>query len=278
VPLHARSIKKPLKGEKKVHCKGVQYHHSLPFCFPFPCLFFISKENKCVICLLKLWYFFWSGMCFLQNTPEKWNSVLSLKEYYKTWRFRSLCSKVKYSAWQITDLELTTLDLLNLSNWTLWNCIEKPNQIWLAYICVLLPSFLGSVLHAHVYFEIVFISLFTASQAVSKLAAVRLNKCAGHIFQNSAKITPFVLLQRLDSLPNFPVCRPILQSLWQNCSYGHLSNPNDIISLAEHDVVMYSLMRFPCIVHISAFSAVHWMCSHGFCQPSSRNICPLNDF
>jgi hypothetical protein len=49
---------KTLNGEKKVHCKGVQYHHSLPFCFPFPCLFFISKENKCVICLLKLWYFF----------------------------------------------------------------------------------------------------------------------------------------------------------------------------------------------------------------------------
>lgn len=128
MPLHARSIKNHSKGKKKFI---VKYHHSLPFCFPFPCLFFISKENKCVICLLKLWYFFWSGMCFLQNTPEKWNSVLSLKEYYKTWRFRSLCSKVKYSAWQITDLELTTLDLLNLSNWTLWNCIEKPNQIWL---------------------------------------------------------------------------------------------------------------------------------------------------
>jgi len=68
-------------------------------------------------------------MCFLQNSPEKWNSVLRLKEYYKTWRFKSLCSKVKYSAWQITDLELTTIDLLNLSNWTLWKCIEKPNQI-----------------------------------------------------------------------------------------------------------------------------------------------------
>jgi len=78
-------LKKTLKGEKKkfiVKEFSTTIHYL--FVFPFPCLFFISKENKCVICLLKLWYFFWNGMCFLQNTPEKSNSVLSLKEYYKT--------------------------------------------------------------------------------------------------------------------------------------------------------------------------------------------------
>lgn len=137
-----QQYKKPLKGGKKVHCKGVQYHHSLPFCFPFPCLFFISKENKCVICLLKLVFFF--GMvCAFSKTHL--NSEICLRGY----RFGT------YYSWFVKFVKLDTLELRR---------VVYSNLTGLC-ICFL-TQFLEKcfLMQAHVYFEIVsFVSLVTSS-------------------------------------------------------------------------------------------------------------------
>lgn len=142
-----QQYKKNTQRGKKVHCKGVKYHHSLPFCFPFSCLFFISKENKCVICLLKLCFFLFVLEWYVLF-PKHLRSVTLF------WVLKSITElKIQVFMFQSEIFCLAgyrfgtaVCDLLNLSNWMHWNITEKLIQIWVAYIYVILPSLLSSVL------------------------------------------------------------------------------------------------------------------------------------